>query len=358
QAMLLDEAQDAIIVTDYSGNIKFWNNGAELIYGWTRKQASGSFVRDLIFDTEFLKEYDLAIEDLLQFGEWYGEQHHLNKAGDELLIQSRWKKVESALTGKKNILIVNTDITEKKRQELRLLRAQKMESIALLTGGIAHDLQNVLAPVSMSINLLREKMKDEASSKVLNAVEESAKSGLDLIKNIVAYGHGIPGERESVNLSDLLDSILTIVKQSLPEAIHVTKQAEKRNYTVLGDVNQLKQVFLNIVVNAKDAMPGGGELAIGIEQVKIDEVSLDLYPDAHEGEYYLVNVRDTGQGIPEDCIERIFEPFYTTKANGNGTGLGLSIALGIIKSHSGFITVNSVLNKGTEFRIYLPVHES
>ncbi len=182
QAMLLDEAQDAIMVADYQGRLTFWNDGAELIYGWNRQQAVGFLMRDLIFDAAYVKEYDLAMEDLLQFSEWNGEQHHLDRSGSELLIQSRWKKVESALTNKKVIMIVNTDITEKKRQETKLIRAQRMESIALLTGGIAHDLQNVLAPVSMSVNLLREKLMDDPSIKVLDAVEESARSGLDLIR--------------------------------------------------------------------------------------------------------------------------------------------------------------------------------
>jgi hypothetical protein len=232
-----------------------------------------------------------------------------------------------------------------------------MESIALLTGGIAHDLQNVLAPVSMSVSLLREKLTDAPSMKVLDAVEESARSGLDLIRNIVTYGHGIPGERAKIELSDLLESILTIVRQSLPDTIGIEKLTEGRKYTVLGDANQLKQVFLNIVVNARDAMPNGGMMTIGIDQVTIDENCLDQYPEAQTGKYYQVNIHDNGSGIPEDRIERVFEPFFTTKTNGNGTGLGLSIALGIVKSHSGFITVDSVVEQGTEFKIYLPVLE-
>jgi two-component system, cell cycle sensor histidine kinase and response regulator CckA len=358
QAMLLDEAQDAIMVTDYQGRITFWNNGAELIYGCWREKAVGSFIRDLVFDTAHSKDYDLAMEDLLQFNEWNGEQHHLDGRGNELLIQSRWKKIESALTNKKAILIVNTDITEKKRQEIKLLRAQRMESIALLTGGIAHDLQNVLAPVSMSVNLLRERLNDDPSMKVLNAVEESAKSGLDLIRNIVTYGHGIPGEREKLELLDLLEPILMILRQSLLDMVHIEKKIDNKKNTVLGDANQLKQVFLNIIVNARDAMPNGGILAIGIEKIVIDENSLDQYPDAQVGKYHLVKISDNGSGIPEDCIDRIFEPFFTTKTNGSGTGLGLSIALGIIKSHSGFINVHSVVNQGTEFRIYLPAFET
>ncbi|MGA3287697.1 MAG: PAS domain S-box protein [Bacteroidota bacterium] len=358
QAMLLDEAQDAIMVTDYEGRITFWNNGAELIYGWRRKQAVGSFIRDLIFDTAHSKDYDLAMEDMLQFNEWSGEQYHLNKEGKELLIQSRWKKVESASTNKKIIFIVNTDITEKRRQEIRLLRAQRMESIALLTGGIAHDLQNILAPVSMSIGLLREKLTDDPSMKVLDAVEESARSGMDLIRNIITYGHGIPGERVKVELSDLFESILTIVRQSIPETIRIDNVIDGKNYAVLGDANQLKQVFLNIVVNARDAMPNGGIMTIGIYKVTIDENCSDLYPEAQMGTYHLVNICDNGSGIPENRIERIFEPFFTTKTNGNGTGIGLSLALGIVKSHSGFITVHSVVNQGTEFNIFLPALES
>ena len=194
--------------------------------------------------------------------------------------------------------------------------------------------------------------------KVLDAVEESARSGLDLIRNIITYGHGIPGERVKVELSDLLESILMIVRQSLPDTIRIEKLTEGRNSTVLGDANQLKQVFLNIVVNARDAMPNGGIITIGIDNVTIDENSLDRYLEAQVGKYHLVNIRDNGSGIPEDHIERIFEPFFTTKTNGNGTGLGLSIALGIVKSHSGFITVQSVVGQGTEFKIYLPAIES
>jgi two-component system cell cycle sensor histidine kinase/response regulator CckA len=358
QALLLDEAQDAIMVTDFQGRLTFWNNGAEHMYGWERKQAVGSFIRDLLFDSARTKDYDFAMEDILQFNEWIGEQFHLNKNGKELSVLSRWKKVENASTKRKVILIVNTDVTEKKRQMMQLFRAQRMESIALLTGGIAHDLQNVLAPVSLSIGLLREKLTDSPSIKVLDAVEESARSGLELVRNIITYGHGIPGERVKVELSDLIGSVLIIVQQTLPDTIRIEKIIKDRDYEVLGDANQLKQVFLNIIVNARDAMPNGGILTVGIDKVAIDKDSLDRYPEARIGEYVLVNIRDDGSGIPEGQIERIFEPFFTTKTNSSGTGLGLSIALGIVKSHSGFITVHSVEHKGTEFKIYLRALDS
>jgi two-component system, cell cycle sensor histidine kinase and response regulator CckA len=358
QAMLLDEAQDAIMVMDFEGRITFWNSGAELLYGWERKNAVGSLLRNVIYDTVHAKEYDLAMEDMFQFNEWNGEQYHLNKKGKELLVFSRWKKVEHASTKKKIILIVNTDITEKRRQEIQVLRAQRMESIAVLTGGIAHDLQNILAPVAMSINLLRDKLTDNPSMKVLDAVEESAKSGIDLVRNIITYGHGVPGERIILELSDLLDSVIAMVQQTMPANIDIERKIENKSAPVLGDANQLKQAFLNIMVNARDAMSNGGSLKIGIERVDVDENFLDKNPDAQTGTYNMIAISDTGEGIPEDRLERIFEPFYTTKSSGNGTGLGLSIALGMVKSHSGFITVQSKERKGTEFRIYLPVYKA
>jgi len=357
QALLLDVAQDAIMVVDYQGKLVFWNNGAELLYGRQRDKAIGSSIRDLLFGPEYSKDYELAMEDMLQFNEWNGEQHHLNNEGKELLVQSRWKKVEIASTNRNVILIVNTDITEKKRQEIQLLRAQRMESIALLTGGIAHDLQNVLAPVSMSVNLLREKITDTPSMKILDAVEESTRSGLDLIRNIITYGHGIPGERIKIELSELIETVLTIVRQSLPETIQIEILTEDKRFVVLGDSNQLKQVFLNIVVNARDAMPHGGIIKIEIDKAIIHETDIDQYPEAQAGIYHVVSICDTGSGIAENRIERIFEPFFTTKSNGNGTGLGLSIALGIVKSHLGFITVQSVVGQGTDFKVYLPAFQ-
>lgn len=358
QAMLLDESQDAILVTDYQGRITFWNNGAELMYGFGRNQAVGSFLRNLIFDASHMKEYDLAMEDMFQFSEWSGEQHHMNNQGKELLIQSRWKKVENQSSNKKIILMVHTDITEKKRQEVQLLRAQRMESIALLTGGIAHDLQNVLAPVTMSISLLREKLTDDPSLKVLDAVEESARSGIDLVRNIITYGHGIPGERMEIDLSDLLDSVMTIVRQSTNPSIQIKKLNQGTGYRVLGDTNQLKQVFLNILVNARDAVSSEGVISIEFAREEIDENFADKYPEAKPGKYYRTTVTDNGYGIPEDLIEKIFDPFFTTKANGNGTGLGLSIAMGIVKSHAGFILVRSAVHRGTTFDIFLPIIET
>jgi signal transduction histidine kinase len=223
-----------------------------------------------------------------------------------------------------------------------------------LTGGLAHDLQNVLAPVAMSIGLLRDELKDETSLAVLRAVEESAQSGLQLVKNILTYGKGVVGERVSVDVSDVLKQVLKILEGGLPPTIAVDEDIIGANWIVRGDPSQLKQVFLNIFVNARDAMPDGGVLGLKIEDCFFDNDDLDNYPEAHRGRYAVVSITDSGVGISENNIDKIFEPFFTTKEGGEGTGLGLSIVLGIVRSHGGFISVDSIEHQGTTFRVYLP----
>ena len=356
QGALLDQTQDSIMVVDYHGTITFWNSGAELMYGWTREEITRCAMEELLYGSARRKDFQEAMEDIRQFREWNGEHYHTRKDGKEILVESRWRTVETAFGGKLQILIVNSEITEKKRLEAQSIRAQKMESIALLTGGMAHDLQNILAPIAMSIHLLKPKVHDEAGQAILKAVEESAHSGLDLVKNILTYGRGIAGESVTVNISQVLDQVLSIVEQGLPESIRLERKLKSHKLSVLGDVNQLKQVFLNLCVNARDAMPSGGILTVAIGDVETDENLLEYYPDADRGPYVVASVSDTGRGIPEEDLDRIFEPFFTTREQGSGTGLGLSIAQGIVKSHMGFITVQSVAGEGTTFRVYLPAH--
>ena len=357
QAALLNETQDAIIVTTEGGRISFWNRAAERTYGWSAKEAVGSSLDTLLYAAARQDEYQLILEHALENLEWNGENRHLKRDGKEILVESRWRVVQHGSGGHKSLLIVNTDITTRKRLEAQFVKTQKMESIALLTGGIAHDLQNVLAPVAMSIGLLREELKDETSLSVLKAVEESAQSGLQLVRNIMTYGKGIVGERVVVDISDLMRQVLSIVERGLPGSIVLNEDFFDSDWFVRGDVSQLKQVFMNICVNARDAMPDGGVLGIKIEDGHVNENDIVSYPESHPGRYVVVSIADSGVGISEDDLDRIFEPFFTTKEGGEGTGLGLSIVLGIVKSHDGFITVDSIVNRGTTFRVYLPEME-
>jgi two-component system cell cycle sensor histidine kinase/response regulator CckA len=354
QGALLDQTQDAIVVIDYEGSILFWNSGAEVMYGWPRVEIADRLFGDLLCTELQREEYFAAMEDIRRFKEWNGEHHQVRKDGKEILVESRWRAIEKASTGKMQILIVNSDISEKKRLEAHYVRAQRMESIALLTGGMAHDLQNILVPVSMSVPLLQAKTTDKSSLEILKAVEESANSGLELVKNILTYGRGIAGERVAVDLSRVIDQVLSVVNPGIIPGVRIERKLNGRLPSVEGDLHQLKQVFLNLCVNARDAMPSGGLLSISMGSVDSDERLLDDYPYAEPGPYVVISVSDTGAGIRDEDLDRIFEPFYTTKEHGYGTGLGLSIAQGIVKSHQGYITVKSVVGSGTTFCVYLP----
>ncbi|MCX6134398.1 MAG: PAS domain S-box protein [Ignavibacteriales bacterium] len=354
QSELLDQTRDAIMVVDDSGAVTFWNAGAELTYGWPRDVVLGRTISDLLHGPSKKNQYLEAMEDIAAFGEWNGEQVHTRRDGKEILVESHWRTIERGPGRKNYILIVNLDITEKRRLEGQFLRTRKMESIALLTSGMAHDLQNILAPISISIPLLRKRLSDESGLAILQVVEESAHSGLDLVKNIMTYGRGISGERVVLNVDSILDQVLTMVKQSMPESVSIDKRVNSHPALVSGDQHQLKQVFLNLCVNARDAMPSGGKLVLEVFRAEADESLMEYHPDALPGPYVIVNVSDTGKGIPDEHLDRIFEPFFTTREQGEGTGLGLSIAHGIVQSHSGYITVKSIVGRGTTFCVYLP----
>ncbi len=354
QAALLNEAQDAIIVLGDGELITFWNRGAELTYGWESREVAGRPLQQLLYGGDKKQDFLKIVETVDQFQKWSGECRHQRKDGKEILVDSRWRVIQNKNGSPAKLMIVNSDITAKKRLEAQFIKTQKMESIALLTGGIAHDLQNILAPVTMSIGLLRAELKDPTSLTVLRAVEESAQSGLQLVKNILTYGRGIVGERVSLDLSVVIQKVLEIFERSLPPSIVIDTEIFGTDWNVLGDMSQLKQVILNICINARDAMPDGGVLGIKLEDCFFENDDLDAYPEAHAGPYVVASISDSGVGISELDIERIFEPFFTTKEGGEGVGLGLSIVLGIVRSHGGFVTADSIVNRGTTFRVYLP----
>jgi PAS domain S-box-containing protein len=248
------------------------------------------------------------------------------------------------------------DLTERKKLELQFLRTQRMESIGTLAGGIAHDLNNSLAPIMMSLELLRMQFPDSASQELLAIISASAQRGADMVRQVLSFARGVEGLRMEVQVKHILSEIQKIVNDTFPKNIQVVTVIPSDLWTVIGDPTQLHQVLLNLCVNARDAMPRGGRLTLTASQLTLDEhyASLSLHPDAKPGAYIFIQVRDGGTGIPPDVVEKIFDPFFTTKEIGKGTGLGLSTSLAIVKSHRGFIRVYSELGKGTEFKVYLP----
>jgi len=253
---------------------------------------------------------------------------------------------------------IGRDITNKKHLEAQFLRAQRMESIGQLASGIAHDLNNILAPIMISATLLRQKIQDKEGLELLAAVEASAKRGADVVKQVLWFGRGVEGKHEPIDPKQLLKDAISIISETFSRSIQVETDIAADVHPVTGDQTQLHQVLLNLSVNARDAMPNGGKLKLGARNFTVDAHFASENTEAKPGPYVLLEVTDTGHGIPPEIRGRIFEPFFTTKELGKGTGLGLSTTLSIVKSHGGFIDVESEPGKGSTFKVYLPAAQS
>ena len=352
QASLLDKAQDAILVRDLDHIVTFWNKGAERLYGWTAAEAVGRSVEDLIYrDTSnFAKAYVQTLEN----GEWVGEMGQIDKEGHNLTIEGRWTLVRDDKGKPASVFVINTDISEQRKLQQQFLRAQRLESIGTLAGGIAHDLNNILAPITLSIELLRMRVTDSRSSELLATIAESAKRGSDMVGQVLSYARGMEGRRVEVHPRQLIREIEGILRGTFLKNTTVEISVCRDLWTLHGDPTQLHQILLNLCVNARDALTDGGKLTIGAENVEIDPAFTATNLDAKEGPHVCIRVQDTGEGIAPEIIDKIFDPFFTTKSVGKGTGLGLSTSLAIVKSHGGFICVTSTLGVGTCFRVYLP----
>ncbi len=355
QAALLDKAQDAIMVCALDGGILFWNKGAESIYGWAREEAVGRKVGELLYlDPTRLEEINGLV---LQQGEWFGEIQHFTRDRRELSVQARCTLVRDKNGNPKSVLAINTNITEKKKIEAQFMRAQRMESIGTLAGGIAHDLNNILAPIMMSIEVLKSTATDPQAKSILETIELSSKRGADIVRQVLSFARGVKGERIEVQPHHLLNDIKTIIKDTFPKNLHLDLSLPEEPWTIVGDPTQLHQVLLNLCVNARDAMPNGGNLTLSVENVVVDEQYATLHLEAKAGRYVAIKVSDTGTGIPPGLLDKIFDPFFTTKEHGEGTGLGLSTSMAIVKSHGGFINVYSEIRQGTVFTVYLPARQ-
>jgi PAS domain S-box-containing protein len=262
---------------------------------------------------------------------------------------------EMQIGSKTFAISVERDITERKQIERQLQRTQRLESIGTLAGGIAHDLNNALAPIMMATELLRLEFPDMAD-RYLDIIRSSTKRGADLVKQLLTFAKGAEGERLLVQPKHLLKEMVKPISSTFPKNIELRTQHAKDLWTILGDATQLHQVLLNLCVNARDAMPEGGTLTLEAENQELDAAYASTVPEAKPGRHVVWRVTDTGTGIPPEVLDRIFDPFFTTKGPDKGTGLGLSTTLGIVKSHGGFIRVYSTPGQGSTFAVYLPAY--
>jgi PAS domain S-box-containing protein len=356
QAALIEQAHDAIIVRSLTDHILSWNRGAEGTFGWTADEAIGRRTLEL-FDRDS-DDLAKAKQHLLTHGFWEGELEKFHREGHKVLVAVRWSLTRTDAGVPDAILSIATDITERRKIEAQLLRSQRLESLGTMAGGVAHDLNNVLAPILMSIEVLKDKVGDADGLNLLETLETSALRGAELVRQMLSFARGVEGRRLSVDPTQLVDEMARIVRETFPKSLQLKLKCDPEVWAVLGDPTQLRQVLMNLCVNARDAMSQGGVLTLGLSNTVVDQVYVQMNPDSSPGPYVVLKVTDTGEGIPPGIRDKIFEPFFTTKDVGKGTGLGLSTTFAIVKSHRGFINLYSEVGKGTTFKVYLPAKTS
>jgi nitrogen-specific signal transduction histidine kinase/CheY-like chemotaxis protein len=256
------------------------------------------------------------------------------------------------------IFAVNTDITEYRRELEARHRAQRLESLGTLAGGIAHDLNNVLTPILMAVQLLAQDERNAERLELLDTVETAVKRGSEMIRQVLSFARGVDGRRIVIDAGRLLDDLVVLTRDVMPRGVEVVVERATPLPTVVGDPTQLLQVLVNLVTNARDALGGSGRLVISADSLEIADEYTSVSHAAAPGSYLQLCVEDTGQGMPAEVVSKIFEPFFTTKVQGRGTGLGLSTSLAIVRSHGGFMQVYSEPGRGTRFTIGIPVAAS
>ena len=353
QAALIEKAQDAILVEDIEGRIIYANPSAEQLYGWSSRELQDEVAKQQIRGS-CEKLFGEARQLTLTTGEWLGEMEHTTRTGRKLTVASRCTLIKDERGAPTSLLFINTDVTEKKRLELEFFRAQRIESIGALAGGMAHDLNNSLAPILMGLQLLQKQRHDDATRRMLSVMETNTHRGADMVRQVLLFSRGSEGAKEHLSLAGLMHEMERIVRQTFPKSINVAALVPADLWPVLGNATQLHQVLLNLCVNARDAMPNGGGLTLAADNVTLSAEEAAQIPNGTPGHFVMALVSDTGSGMSPEILARIFEPFFTTKPAGQGTGLGLSTVMRIVNQHGGFMNARSEPGRGTMFEIYLP----
>lgn len=356
QADMLNQAREAIFITDLSNRVIYWNAGAERLFGWRSEEVMGRSAEEVL-DPTVVSSVAAARDETLAKGQWMGELRLHKRNREPVYVESRQTLIRDDAGKPKARLCINSDITDRKRLEEQFLRAQRMENIGMLAAGIAHDLNNMLAPILLAAPMLREHVQDAGALSLLSTLEKSAERGANLVRQILAFAHGASGDYRLLQVRHLLRDITAVITGTFPKSIRLEDFIPTDLWPVKGNPTQIHQVMMNLCVNSRDAMPNGGTLRLRGGNLVLDNAAANAIEGGRPGAFLMLEVEDTGSGIPPDVLKRMWEPFYTTKESGKGTGLGLSTVRGIIEAHGGFIEVITTIGKGSTFRIYLPAAE-
>jgi len=358
---IINTALDAFVQVDDAGVILEWSPHAEAMLGWTRSEAVGANAEDLIVPEQERAESKQRIVQFLNevasgAKGWRFEAPLLHRDGSEIF-------TEMSLTALRrgDRYIINTfirNISHKRAAEEQLIQAQKMESVGQLTGGIAHDFNNMLTVITGTIDILAEAVRDQPHlARIATLISEAADRGAELTANLLAFARKQPLQPVEIDVNALVNEVGRLLSPTLGRQIEIKTHLSDDVWPALVDPGQLSSALVNLAINARDAMPDGGTLTFTTGNIRLDGNEAAASGVDHPGDYIVVEVADTGTGIPEAILDRIFEPFFSTKETGQGTGLGLSMVFGFAKQSGGNVEVRSAEGRGTTFRTYLPKAE-
>ena len=353
QAALIDKAHDAILVQDLGGRISYANPSAERLLGWPIRELQKPAICEEVFSPS-VESAALARKSALRDGEWNGELSLRTNSDQLVIVSSRWTLIRDGSGRAASWLIINSDITDNKQLEAQFLRTQRMNTIGDLAGGMAHDLNNALAPILMGAQLLRRRAPDAESQRLLQMMESSTHRSAEMVRQVLLFARGREGEFERLSVRDVVRELESLVSETFPKSIDISVFLPDDLWLVRGNATQIHQVLLNLCVNARDAMPTGGKLTLLADNVYLGDAEAANIAEGRAGEFVSLVVSDTGSGISPLVIARIFEPFFSTKGEGKGTGIGLSTAVRIVKNHGGFLRMESQLGEGTSFEVFIP----
>ncbi|HND61344.1 MAG TPA: PAS domain S-box protein [Opitutaceae bacterium] len=353
QAEIIDRAPVAVVISDLEHRITYGNAAAAALYGATRETLVGRMAEDL-FGTETMQLFAIGRTRTLATGSWHGEVPVLTRDGRRVTVEFLMSLIYDAAGRPRARLSMGIDVTERRQLETQVQRNARLDSIGLLASGIAHDLNNVLAPILVGVDLVRRHGGNaESAQRVLNTMEASARHGADLVRQLLAFARGGEIQRIETSVGRLVSDVCGLLERALPEGVELSADPDPQLPKIMADGTQLKQVLLNLAFNARDAMPGGGRITLGAAMVEAAHIQR-VDPPLEAIPHVRISIADTGTGIRPEVLPHIFEPFFTTKEVGKGTGIGLSTVRSIVQQHNGAIVVSSELGVGTTFAIYLP----
>ncbi len=355
---IIDTALDAFVQIDESGRIRNWNSQAEKIFGWSHGEAVGQKLGELIIPEIHRADHASGIARFLSTGEGpiLGRRIEI----EALRRDGREIKVELSVTAlrRRDGVVFNgflRDLTDRIAAEDRIRQAEKMEAVGQLTGGIAHDFNNILTVITGTIEILAEAVEKEPQlAAITRMIDEAASRGADLTQHLLAFARKQPLQPRETDVNTLIIDTAKLLRPTLGEHVEIESVFEDEACMATVDPSQLATAILNLALNSRDAMPNGGKLILETSMAFLDESYAGMHGDVRPGRYVLIAVSDTGIGIPAAILDKVFNPFFTSKGPGKGTGLGLSMVYGFVKQSAGHINIYSEEGHGTTIKMYLP----